>query len=410
MTERRQKRPPGTSDATILVINCGSSSVKFALFSIDVDPLRVWSGAVERIGLPDGRFHAVDGEGNAILDQHHEFPDHEQALVRLLDEIERHPLGGRLTAVGHRVVHGGNDCDCPAVVTTGLEASLRELTPLAPLHQPHNLAGIEAVRRTRPDLPQVACFDTAFHHRLPRIATLTALPRKYYDQGIRRYGFHGISYEYIVDALRREGVRVEDERIIVAHLGNGASMCALQGGRSVETTMGFSTLAGLPMGTRCGDLDPGIVLYLLTERGISIEDVEHLLYEESGLLGLSGASRNMHDLLERTEDAVSAEAVEFYCYQARRHLAGLTATLGGLDRLVFTAGIGANSATVREKVCSGLAFLGVSLDPKCNESGARTISTAGSDVIVQAIPTDEELMIARHVRDAISARAAAREV
>lgn len=404
----RSGHPPAAASGAILVINCGSSSVKFALFAAEGPPPRLWSGAIERIGLADGRFRAVDAEGATVLDQTRDIADHDAALALLLDAIERHPSGARLTAVGHRVVHGGPECDCPALVTAALEARLRRLVPLAPLHQPHNLAGIAAVRTARPGLPQVACFDTAFHHGLPRLATLTALPRALSGEGVRRYGFHGLSYEYVVDALRRDRVDVDRERIVVAHLGNGASMCALAGGRSVETTMGFSTLAGLPMGTRCGDLDPGIILYLLTEKGMTVEQVQHLLYEESGLLGLSGVSRNMQDLLARPGEPAVVAAVEFFCYQARRHLAALTAALGGLDRVVFTGGIGANAPAVRAKICAGLAYLGIALDAERNADRARTISAKASRVRVEAFPTDEELMIARHVRDLLAAKPAAR--
>ena len=409
MTEPRRSRPvSAAASGAILVINCGSSSVKFALFAAEEPLPRLWSGAIERIGLANGRFHAVDAEGATVLDETGDIADHDTALRLLLDAIERHSSGARLAAVGHRVVHGGPECDCPVVVTAALEARLRQLIPLAPLHQPHNLAGIAAVRSARPSLPQVACFDTAFHHSLPRLATLTALPRELYEQGVRRYGFHGLSYEYVADALRRDGVDVDRERIVVAHLGNGASMCALKGGRSVETTMGFSTLAGLPMGTRCGDLDPGIVLYLLAEKGMTVEQVQHLLYEESGLLGLSGASRNMQDLLARPAEPAAVEAVEVFCYQARRHLAALTAALGGLDRVVFTGGIGANAPAVRAKICVGLECLGIAFDAERNAGGAPTISAEKSRVVVEAIPTDEERMIARHVRDVLAVKPAAR--
>jgi acetate kinase len=322
----------------------------------------------------------------------------------LLDAVEQHPSGARLTAVGHRIVHGGPECDCPILVTAGLEARLRKLSPLAPMHQPHNLAGIAAVRSARRNLPQVACFDTAFHHNLPRLARLTGLPRELYEEGIRRYGFHGLSYEYITDALRREAVDLEHERIIIAHLGNGASMCAVKSGRSIETTMGFSTLSGLPMGTRCGDLDPGIVLYLLTEKRMRIKQVQQLLYEESGLLGLSGLSSSMEDLLGQLSEPAAVEAVEAYCYQARRHLAALTATLGGLDRLVFTGGIGANASLIRAKICAGLEYLGIVIDPKRNADDERVISNETSWVTVEAFATDEELMIAQHVRHLLTAQ------
>ncbi len=404
MGELRQSgdQPPA-SDGAILVINSGSSSVKYALFTAE-KLSRLWSGAIDRIGLGDSRFHAIDGSGAKLLDETEDIADHKTALKLLLDAVEQHPLGARLTAVGHRIVHGGPECDCPILVTARLEARLRKLSPLAPMHQPHNLAGIAAVRSARRNLPQVACFDTAFHHNLPRLARLTGLPRELYEEGIRRYGFHGLSYEYITDALRREAVDLEHERIIIAHLGNGASMCAVKSGRSIETTMGFSTLSGLPMGTRCGDLDPGIVLYLLTEKRMRIKQVQQLLYEESGLLGLSGLSSSMEDLLGQLSEPAAVEAVEAYCYQARRHLAALTATLGGLDRLVFTGGIGANASLIRAKICAGLEYLGIVIDPKRNADDERVISNETSWVTVEAFATDEELMIAQHVRHLLTAQ------
>jgi len=398
MSELARPRKATQDASAIIVINCGSSSVKFALFAAAQSLSRLRSGSVDRIGLANGHFHIADADGVTITNKTGFFSNHATALGQVLEAVERDASTPRLMAVGHRVVHGGAECDCPVVITRALEARLRKFIPLAPLHQPHNLAGITAIRNVRPDIPQVACFDTAFHHALPRLAILTGLPREFCDQGIRRYGFHGLSYEYVVDALRGYGVDVDAERIIIAHLGNGASMCAVKGGRSVETTMGFSTLAGLPMGTRCGDLDPGIVLYLLTEKGMTVERVQRLLYEESGLLGVSGLSRNMQDLLARAGEPGAAEAVELFCYQARRHLAALTATLGGLDRLVFTAGIGANAPVIRAKICSNLGYLGIELDAGRNTSGNRIISADGSRVTVEAFPTDEELMIARHVR------------
>ncbi len=391
------------ADKSILVINSGSSSVKFALFDADARLPRIWSGAIERIGLADGHFHATDASGAMVVDRNDDIPDHNAALRLLLAAIEQ--LGSRssLVAVGHRVVHGGPDCDCPMTLTLALEERLRDLIPLAPLHQPNSLAGIEAVRNARPDLLQIACFDTAFHQGMPHLAKLTGLPREFYDDGIRRYGFHGLSYEYILNALRNDGVDVDNERIVVAHLGNGASMCALKGGRSVDTTMGFSTLAGLPMGTRCGDLDPGIVLYLMSERGLSIDRIQHLLYEESGLLGVSGFSRNMQELLAHPAKVYAVEAVEHYAYQARRHLAALTAALGGLDRVVFTGGIGANSEAVRSKICTGLEYLGITIDHNRNKAGNRLISTDGSRVFVEAFATNEELTIAEHTQQILLA-------
>jgi len=399
---RLQDRSGNTG--AILVINCGSSSVKFAVFTSERSPLRFWSGSIDRIGVANTRFHIVDNQGQTVIDQADPIADHETALAQVLDTIDRRASQLALAAVGHRIVHGGADCDCPVIVTSAVEARLQQLVPLAPLHQPHNLAGIAAVRKTRPSLSQIACFDTAFHHDLPRLATLTALPRAFYGEGVRRFGFHGLSYEYIVDALRRSGVDVDHERIVIAHLGNGASMCAVSGGRSVETTMGFSTLAGLPMGTRCGDLDPGIVLYLLKAKGMTVERVEHLLYEESGLLGVSGVTSNMQDLLSRPDTQTAIEAVEVFCYQARRHLAALTATLGGLDRVVFTGGIGANAPIVRAKICAGLEYLDLKLDEARNASNDPIVSAHSSRVAVQALPTDEELTIARHVREMLTAQ------
>ena len=399
---RLQDRSGNTG--AILVINCGSSSVKFAVFTSERSPLRFWSGSIDRIGVANTRFHIVDNQGQTVIDQADPIADHETALAQVLDTIDRRASQLALAAVGHRIVHGGADCDCPVIVTSAVETRLQQLVPLAPLHQAHNLAGIAAVRKTRPSLSQIACFDTAFHHDLPRLATLTALPRAFYGEGVRRFGFHGLSYEYIVDALRRSGVDVDHERIVIAHLGNGASMCAVSGGRSVETTMGFSTLAGLPMGTRCGDLDPGIVLYLLKAKGMTVERVEHLLYEESGLLGVSGVTSNMQDLLSRPDTQTAIEAVEVFCYQARRHLAALTATLGGLDRVVFTGGIGANAPIVRAKICAGLEYLDLKLDEARNASNDPIVSAHSSRVAVQALPTDEELTIARHVREMLTAQ------
>ncbi|MBR9910230.1 MAG: acetate/propionate family kinase [Gammaproteobacteria bacterium] len=379
----------------VLVINCGSSSVKFSLLRAEEPHARLWSGAVERIGLANAALQARDANG-ATQEIRCDVTDHAAALALILDAVEKHVPAPQLVAAGHRVVHGGPNCDCPTLMTAAEEARLRALIPLAPLHQPHNLVGIAALRRARPELPQVACFDTSFHHDLPRLAQLTGLPRTYASEGIRRYGFHGLSYEYIVDQLHRDGVALERERILVAHLGNGASLCAIRKGRSVDTSLGFSTLAGLPMGTRCGDLDPGIVLYLLGERGMSLERVQRLLYQESGLLGISGSSRNMQDLLDRPDDPAAAEAVDYFCYQVRRQLAALTAALGGLDRLVFTGGIGANAPLVRSKICAGLDYLGVGLDTRRNAAGKRDI--AAGTVAIDVMATDEELVIARHLR------------
>ncbi|NIR30850.1 MAG: acetate/propionate family kinase [Gammaproteobacteria bacterium] len=386
-----------SSRDAVLVLNCGSSSVKSALFAMDRPGSRLLSAAIERVATPQAQLR-VEGDGGEH-DERVDAPDHDAAIEQLLRRIEVHAPRMRVRAAGHRVVHGGPDCDCPVRITAALEARLRELIPLAPLHLPHNLAGIAAIGTRRPDLLQVACFDTAFHAGLPRVARLTGLPRELEGEGIRRYGFHGLSCEYVLEELRtREGSAAARGRIVIAHLGNGASMTAVRDGRGVETSMGFSTLAGLLMGTRCGDLDPGIVLYLLQARGMSGETLEDLLYRRSGLLGVSGMSRNMEDLLQRQELAEVREAIELFCYRARSHLGALVTVLGGLDRLVFTGGIGAQAPEIRERIAAELEFLGVAIDGERNRAQQRTISPPGAAVTVQAFPTDEETIIASHTQ------------
>jgi len=379
-----------------LTLNAGSSSLKFALFTASGHPKRLWSGSIDRIGLPGAHFQLCDARRTILMDEPGAIDTHKAALIRLLQAIAHLPGSLDLVAVGHRFVHGGPECDCPKNVTPALVARLRRLTALAPLHMPANLAGIDAVHEARPGLLQVACFDTSFHHDLPRLARMTALPRAYAEDGIRRYGFHGLSYEYILQTLRKDGVDTDAERIIIAHLGNGASMVALRNGQPVETSMGFSTIAGLPMGTRSGDIDPGILLHLLQEKGMNPDEVADLLYNQSGLLGISGTSRNMRDLLESREEN-AAEAVEYFCYQARLHLARLTGALGGLTRVVFTGGVGENSTEIRGRICTGLGYLDIHLDSAANKSGATLISKPGTRVTVEARATDEEQMIASHV-------------
>ncbi len=380
----------------ILALNAGSSSLKFALFTASAHPRRLWSGAIDRIGLPVAHFQLSDARRTVVLDEPGRLDTHEAALTRLLGAIDSLPGSLDLVAVGHRFVHGGPECDCPRRVTPALLARLRRLSSLAPLHMPPNLAGVEAVQAARPDLPQVACFDTSFHHDLPRLARMTALPRAYASDGLRRYGFHGLSYEYIMKSLRKDGVNVDAERIVVAHLGNGASMAAIRRGEPIETSTGFSTVAGLPMGTRSGDIDPGILIHLMQEKGLEPGEVADVLYTQSGLLGLSGISQNMRALLDSHEDN-AAEAVEYFCYQAQLHLARLTGALGGLDRVVFTGGIGENSAEIRGRICAGLGYLGINLDSHANKSGDTVISKPGARVTVDARTTDEEMMIAQHV-------------
>ena len=398
-------------DAGILAINSGSSSIKFALFDAEAEePDEIWTGAIERIGLGDAVFAVRDRHGTLVEKQTGEIANHIAALDILLAFVDARASPGMLRAVGHRVVHGGDGCDRPLAITPAIEARLRQLVPFAPLHLPHNLAGIVAVRLRRPDLPQVACFDTAFHGGLPKVARLTGLPRTIEDAGVRRYGFHGLSYEYVVEEIkRRDGDLAASARMIVAHLGNGASMAALKERRSVETTMGFSTLSGLPMGTRSGDIDPGVLLYLLTEKKMTPDRLQQILYEESGLLGLSGLSRSMADLLGRRDTPESVEAIDFFCHHARRHLAGLTASLGGFERLVFTGGIGANSPEIRAQICSGLDYLGLTLDHARNARNERVISASDGPVLIEAFKTNEELVIARHTHAVLGSASPAKE-
>ncbi|WP_210184816.1 acetate/propionate family kinase [Allgaiera indica] len=380
----------------ILVLNAGSSSLKFALFEARQGGARMASGAVTGISTDTARFNLTVTGNSKGVQRDGAFPDHCTALDAVMSEVISNRLAALPVAVGHRVAHGGPDCDCPEEVTADLLARLRGLVPLAPLHLPANIAGIEAIAALRPDLPQIACFDTAFHNGLPRVAQMTGLPREIETPELRRYGYHGLSYEYIVGALTQDGVNVDKERLIVAHLGNGASLAAIRSGRSIETTMGFSPISGVPMGTRSGDIDPGLILHLLREAELSPADLGNLLRTRSGLLGLSGESRDMRVLIEH-HDAAAAEAIRYFCYHVRRHLVALTAPLEGLDRLVFTGGIGANAAPVRELICAGLGYLGVRIDHEANLAGSKAISAAGSRAIVEVRQTDEEQVIADHV-------------
>ena len=385
------------ADAMILVLNSGSSSVKAAWFRADATLKQMGSAAVDNVGTTQARFRAKHADGHLVRDEPLESADHESAIDRLLTHVETWESTDPLAAVGHRVVHGGADFDRPCLIDDKLLDRLGTLTALAPMHLPQNLAGIAEVNSRWPGLPQVACFDTAFHRTLPPVARMTGLPRELHNQGIRRYGFHGLSYESILESLtRHEGKSAAAGRIVIAHLGGGASMAALMGGESVETTMGFSTLGGLLMGTRCGDMDPGVLLYLLNENVADLAGAQTLLYERSGLLGVSGVSSHMRDLLEQQRLPEVREAIDLFCYTARKHLAALTAVLGGLDRLVFTGGIGENSPEIRERICANLSYLGIDLDPGRNQRQDRTFSSPDSPVVVNVIPTAEELIIARH--------------
>jgi acetate kinase len=325
---------------------------------------------------------------------------HERALESVFDRCKAELGAHRLVGVGHRVVHGGVKYSAPVTVTSEVLAELERLVPLAPLHQPHNLAAIKAAINAMPSVPQVACFDTAFHRTQPEVAQLFALPRRFTDEGVRRYGFHGLSYEYIASVLPGLDPRAAVGRTVVAHLGNGASMCAMRGGRSVATTMSFTPADGLVMGTRTGALDPGVMLYLMRKHRMNADHLEHLIYHESGLLGVSGVSGDMRELLA-SPDPRAAEAVELFVYRIARELGSLAAALGGLDALVFTGGIGENSAPIRAKVCAAAAWLGATLDETANAARGPRISREGSGVGVWVVPTNEELMIANHTREVL---------
>jgi acetate kinase len=394
----------GAND-TVVAINAGSSSVKFALYAVGQQPQRLLSGQIEGLGVAEV-FSARDAAG-AVLAQR-KFDEsakplhtHEAALDYILRWIDTQS-SAVLAAAGHRVVHGGDLFAAPVKVDAAVLAELDKLVPLAPLHQPHNLAAIRAVSALRPGLPQVACFDTAFHVAQPRLAKLFALPRALTDQGIKRYGFHGLSYEYINSILPKYLGPAATGRVIVAHLGNGASLCAIRDGTSAATSMGFSTCDGLMMGTRSGNLDPGVLIYLLRQ-GYDVERIERLLYRESGLLGVSALSSDLRDLLA-SPDAHAREAVDLFVYRIVREIGSLTAVLGGLDSLIFTAGIGEHAAPVRRAICEQLSWLGLTLDAAANENAGPCITQAGSRVSAWVIPTDEELVIVRHTLGAIGRR------
>ena len=383
----------------ILAVNSGSSSLKFAVFHTASRAVTLeCGGTLDRIGLESGHFQVHDSGGQTLHDERLSVPDHPAALSHVLAWLENRPGGARLDAAGHRVVHGGARFTQPARITPEVLAALRTLIPLAPGHLPSEIAAIEALARDYPTMPQVACFDTAFHRRMPRVAQVFGLPRDLLDDGILRYGFHGLSYEYILGELVREaGAEAAHGRLVFAHLGNGSSMAAVAGGQSRDTTMGFTPLGGLVMSTRPGDLDPGVFLYLLQAKGMSPAALDTLFNRKSGLLGVSGSSSDMRDLLSRAaSDPHAAEAVDLYCYAARKALGGLVAVLGGLDTLVFTGGIGENAAEVRQRICVNLAFLGIELDAARNVANAPVISSGTSRVTVRVMKTNEELMIARH--------------
>jgi acetate kinase len=390
----------------VLVLNAGSSSVKFAVYSggDSAEPELAFKGQLEGIGS-DPSF-AVKNEHGETIDERDEWPRgsplrHAGAIRYILDWLHSEAAQYSIVGAGHRVVHGGVAFTQPVLVEDGVTGELEQLSPLAPLHQPHNLAAIRALASVDPELPQVACFDTAFHATQPRVARMFALPRELMDAGIRRYGFHGLSYEYI--SRRLPTLAPQAKRVVVAHLGSGASMCAIRDGHSIESTMGFTAVDGLPMGTRTGALDPGVLLYLMQTHGYDAVAIETLLYKRSGLLGVSGVSNDMRDLMA-SDNPYAAQAVDLFVYQVNKFLGALAAALQGLDALVFTAGIGENNAEIRARVCAAAGWLGVTLDREANGRCGPCITTAESRVSAWVIPTDEERMIAIHTRNVLARR------
>jgi acetate kinase len=382
----------------LLVLNSGSSSLKFALFLPGERLQPLLRGQFEALGTRP-RFIAHFASGDVDEQSFPERPGigHREAVDFLLSWGRSGRLADhRIVATGHRIVHGGMRFDAPSLITPETLGALDALVPLAPLHQPHGIEVIRCLAELAPELPQVACFDTAFHLQQPAVAQSFALPKRYLQEGVRRYGFHGLSFEYVATVLKGTDPRAHSGRTVIAHLGNGASMCALRGGRSVATTMGFTALDGLPMGTRCGAIDPGVLLYLMDHHGMDARDLEHLLYEESGLLGVSGVSSDMRDLLA-SADPRAGFAVDLFVYRIGRELGSLASALGGLDALVFTGGIGENAATIRARVCRDAAWLGVELDDAANAGGGPRISRGDGRVSAWVIATNEERMIAEHM-------------
>ena len=384
---------------SILTINAGSSSVKFALFELaeHINEKAAISGQIDGIGTAHVRFVAKDNTGTRIVDQ--ALPagaDHATSFDQLLHWFSSSAKGGKIVAVGHRVVHGGDRYSHPVVLSAADLEQLAQYSRLAPLHQPHNLNGIYAIEKVLADVPQIACFDTAFHRTQSEIAQMYGLPRKYSEEGAKRYGFHGISYEYIASVLPQH-CKKADGRVIVCHLGNGASMTAMVGRKCVATTLGFSTLDGLIMGTRCGPIDPGLILHIMESKGFGVKEMTHLLYKESGLLGVSGISQDMRTLVA-SDKPEAKEAIELFCYRIVRELGSLAAAAGGLDAVVFTGGIGEHNPGLRSNICKQASWQGITLDEAANKSGEHRISAADSAVDVFVIPTNEEWMIARHTQ------------
>jgi len=388
-----------SSKQCILTINGGSSSIKFALFDAGDSLQRTLAGGIDRIGLPQATFQVKDLSQAGSFSQLVTAPDHTVAVGILMNWVKDRLGSDVLAAVGHRVVQGGPKYSEPQLITNELIEDVRQLVPFDPEHLQEEILLIEAVRQRFPELPQVACFDTAFHHDLPRVAQLLPIPRRYETQGVRRYGFHGLSYEFLIGELtRRAGAEAGRGRVILAHLGNGASLAAVHHGKSVDTSMGFTPSSGLPMSTRSGDIDPGLIWYLAHTEKMSAEQFNEMLTTKSGLLGVSETSSDMRDLLAReTQDVRAAEAIALFCYQVMKWIGAFAAALGGLDTLVFAGGIGENVPLVRQRICDGLGFLGIELNQQRNAQHASLISSDAGQVKVRVIRTDEELMIAKSV-------------
>ena len=388
-----------TTENNILILNGGSSSIKFALFSVHPSLAIKIKGQIERIGTPDAVFSTQQGELAAHATQPVAAADYASAVKLLIDWIDQKDIDETLIAVGHRIVHGGANFHQPQRLTPKLTAELQQLAPLDRQHMPGEISLADAFQQRFPKVPQIACFDTAFHHDLPRVAQMLAIPRRYEAQGVRRYGFHGLSYEFLMSELNRtDGAAAARGRIILAHLGNGASLAAVSGGKPVDTSMGFTPTAGVPMGTRSGDLDPGLVSYLARSENMNAQQFDDMVNFKSGLQGVSETSADMRDLLKvETEDPRAADAVALFCYQVKKTIGAYAAALGGLDTLVFAGGIGEKAPVVRARICTGLGFLGIELDASRNEQNADLISTDGCRVKVRVIRTNEELVIARSV-------------
>jgi len=404
MHPQSSKIPTGSSRAEseraerpyILTINGGSSSLKFALFALTDGLERLLLGRVERIGMPGTRLIVAEA-GREQEDSEVKAADQAAAVDLLIERLGHLIALTSIAVIGHRVVHGGDRYFQPELITPEILKELRRIVPYDPDHLPGEIEAIETFGRLYPELPQVACFDTAFHHDLPRVAQIIAIPRRYEAAGVRRYGFHGLSFAYLLEELARlGGPEAVPGRVILAHLGSGASLAAVREGRCIETTMGFTPTSGLVMGTRCGDIDPGLVRYLMRAKGLTIDQFHNLVNHESGLLGVSETSHDLRDLLAGQDvDVRAAEAVALFCYRAKTWLGALAAALGGLDTLVFAGGIGENSPEARRRICDGLEFLGIAVDERRNAANAPVISTADGRVAVRVIRTDEELLIAR---------------